>query len=194
MVGWKKRTREKKRRRSRENVLKSPQQAISTSEQEGVRQRTATALLRGYCTLLPTGNYLWLWAPLMCWVPRVLSSCLLLMLQENGFQVRREKISERMKVLQRLVPGCDKVGKVALHVTLACRTNNFIFVKSNIEIALWLNNNSFVILFISCVICEMWLCSCKNCPLYFSFSHFFWQLHVVWFLSRWLERPLCWMK
>lgn len=64
------------------------------------------------------------------------------MLQENGFQVRREKISERMKVLQRLVPGCDKVGKVELHVTLACRTNNFIFLKSNTEITLSLNNNS----------------------------------------------------
>lgn len=25
------------------------------------------------------------------------------------FQVRREKISERMKILQKLVPGCDKV-------------------------------------------------------------------------------------
>lgn len=118
MVGWKKRTRQKKRRRSRENALKSPQQAISTSEQEGVRQRIATALRRGYCTLLTTWNYLWLWGPLMCWLPWVLSSCLILMLQENGFQVRREKISERMKVLQRLVPGCDKVGKVALHVTL----------------------------------------------------------------------------
>jgi hypothetical protein len=33
-----------------------------------------------------------------------------LMLQKYGFQVRREKISERMKVLQQLVPGCDKVN------------------------------------------------------------------------------------
>jgi len=30
----------------------------------------------------------------------------------NYIQVRREKISERMKKLQQLVPGCDKVGQV----------------------------------------------------------------------------------
>lgn len=30
------------------------------------------------------------------------------------FQVRREKISERMKMLQRLVPGCDKVEPSSL--------------------------------------------------------------------------------
>lgn len=28
----------------------------------------------------------------------------------NGFQVRRLKINERMKLLQGLVPGCDKVN------------------------------------------------------------------------------------
>ena len=31
-----------------------------------------------------------------------------------GFQVRREKISERMKMLQKLVPGCDKVEQISL--------------------------------------------------------------------------------
>ena len=46
----------------------------------------------------------------------------LLVLSPNGLdlQVRREKISERMKILERLVPGCDKV-----------QFSSFVFLRKN---------------------------------------------------------------
>ena len=39
-------------------------------------------------------------------------------------QVRREKISERMKILQRLVPGCDKVQFSSFVLTLSFSGKN----------------------------------------------------------------------
>lgn len=39
-----------------------------------------------------------------------MSHCELMLQNMDQFQVRREKISERMKILQQLVPGCDKVS------------------------------------------------------------------------------------
>jgi len=48
----KKMRRQKQRKKIKESVWMSPQLAISTSEQEGVRPLIATALLKGYSTLL----------------------------------------------------------------------------------------------------------------------------------------------
>lgn len=40
----------------------------------------------------------------------------------HGVQARREKISERMKILQDLVPGCNKVSVLTYLYTL---TNSY---------------------------------------------------------------------
>ena len=50
--------------------------------------------------------------------------CKHFLMLEMGFQVRREKISEKMKMLQGLVPGCDKVSYIVFKLSFLSFINN----------------------------------------------------------------------
>lgn len=82
---------------------------IFMSELEGVKQLIAIVLLKEYYTPSKTDLF-------FCWLGAVLMFMMLMFfLAVFWFQARREKISERMTLLQDLVPGCNRItGKAVM--------------------------------------------------------------------------------